>query len=698
MLFYKFFITLLFLPLLSFIAEAQQTYLYHVCQNTTTSPVNSTYRANLDNLLSSLSSKATRGNRFYNTTSGRNSDVVYGLYLCRGDASNRSCAECVSTAINEVNQLCPVEKISVIWYANCLVHYSNRSIFSIATVVPQVYLLNTRNVSDQERFNQLLGDTIDAATDLALNSTFGLTNFATREVDVSRLQRLYSLVQCTPDLSRDDCNTCLRGAIAALSVCCSGKQGGRVLTPSCNVRYELYPFYNQTTVSVPAPPTVITPTAPTISQTYLYLFCPVINSSISRDQFEINLNRLLFQKLYSLGSNHSFVKTTEGEDPDKVYGLFLCRGDVQFNLCQSCIDAASSDFRKSCSGIKEAIIWYDKCMVRYSYRDFFSIMEPSPSIPLTNAQNRTEFDKFKNRLNETLDYLITRMSKVHNMYATKEVNVSNNLNLYGLAQCIPNLSVEDCQMCLHSAVSSTASFPSGTEGARVLQPSCNIRYDTSPFYGNPREPGFASEAPPPSVNKRSGREGVLEWIPIIASLSAIFGLFLFCSGGVFLWRRRKFQENHNSQEVQLFVLEERVGDDYSNENFQGERSKEFPSIQLVVLQAATEHFCDENKLGEGGFGPVYKGKLSNGKEIAVKRLSRTSGQGLVEFKNEVMLIARLQHRNLVRLLGCCLEQNEKLLVYEYMPNKSLDVFLFGLIPKQKKQLLFLLQSLSHFVF
>ncbi|XP_060675117.1 G-type lectin S-receptor-like serine/threonine-protein kinase At4g27290 isoform X2 [Ziziphus jujuba] len=107
-------------------------------------------------------------------------------------------------------------------------------------------------------------------------------------------------------------------------------------------------------------------------------------------------------------------------------------------------------------------------------------------------------------------------------------------------------------------------------------------------------------------------------------------------------------------------------------------------FDLDKIINATSNFSSNNKLGEGGFGPVYKGTLEDGQEIAVKRLSRNSLQGVNEFKNEVALIAKLQHRNLVKLLGCCIQGEEKMLVYEYMPNNSLDHFIFD---KKKSELL-----------
>ncbi|XP_052206837.1 G-type lectin S-receptor-like serine/threonine-protein kinase At4g27290 [Diospyros lotus] len=111
---------------------------------------------------------------------------------------------------------------------------------------------------------------------------------------------------------------------------------------------------------------------------------------------------------------------------------------------------------------------------------------------------------------------------------------------------------------------------------------------------------------------------------------------------------------------------------------------ELPSFELAILASATNNFSFNNKLGEGGFGPVYKGMLEGGQDIAVKRLSKYSSQGFDEFKNEVICIAKLQHRNLVKLLGCCIQGEEKMLIYEYLPNKSLDYFIFDQL--QSRQL------------
>ncbi|XP_039026679.1 G-type lectin S-receptor-like serine/threonine-protein kinase SD1-1 [Hibiscus syriacus] len=127
----------------------------------------------------------------------------------------------------------------------------------------------------------------------------------------------------------------------------------------------------------------------------------------------------------------------------------------------------------------------------------------------------------------------------------------------------------------------------------------------------------------------------------------------------------------------------KLTDEVEDNNLSDKENKdEHEDMELAVFEfgtiaQATDSFSFRYKLGEGGFGPVYKGTLPNGQEIAVKRLSKSSGQGLKEFKNEVKLIAKLQHRNLVRLLGCCIQGVERMLVYEYMPNTSLDAFIFG---------------------
>ncbi|TVU20671.1 hypothetical protein EJB05_36889, partial [Eragrostis curvula] len=119
---------------------------------------------------------------------------------------------------------------------------------------------------------------------------------------------------------------------------------------------------------------------------------------------------------------------------------------------------------------------------------------------------------------------------------------------------------------------------------------------------------------------------------------------------------------------------------------------EFPFVSFTDIVRATDNFSDSNVLGKGGFGKVYKGIFEGGKEVAIKRLSQGSEQGVDECRNEVVLLVKLQHRNLVRLLGCCIREDEKLLIYEYLPNRSLDAFLFGICSCSK-----LLDYILHFL-
>lgn len=251
----KLFIILPFLLGVAITAGAQPIYLYHDCPNTTTFTANSTYQANLNTLLSSLSSNATVNNGgFYNISAGRDPDDVYGLFLCRGDSSSDVCQNCVTLAAQDIVQRCPVEKVAIVWYDQCLLRYSNESFFSTMRESPKVFMWNTQNISDQTRFNGILGNTMKDAAAEAANVRSGAKKFAVKQANFTAFQTLYTLSQCTPDLSSSDCVTCLQGAISDLPSCCGGKQGGRVLSPSCNIRYEVYSFYNDTATRPPPPP------------------------------------------------------------------------------------------------------------------------------------------------------------------------------------------------------------------------------------------------------------------------------------------------------------------------------------------------------------------------------------------------------------------------------------------------------------
>ncbi|KAK2647373.1 hypothetical protein Ddye_014862 [Dipteronia dyeriana] len=174
-------------------------------------------------------------------------------------------------------------------------------------------------------------------------------------------------------------------------------------------------------------------------------------------------------------------------------------------------------------------------------------------------------------------------------------------------------------------------------------------------------------------NKRPHRFLVIIF-PITAAFTLLLGLVIF------FWRMRKPKSKESVEPVQ--ESRSQVYNATAAGDFNG-NSPALTLYSLADIETATDKFSIENKLGEGGYGPVYKGVLQDGLEVAVKKLSKTSIQGFEEFKNEVMLTAKLQHVNLVRLLGFCIDREEHMLIYEYMSNKSLDYYLFGADPVKK---------------
>ncbi|WCJ31890.1 S-locus lectin protein kinase family protein [Euphorbia peplus] len=162
------------------------------------------------------------------------------------------------------------------------------------------------------------------------------------------------------------------------------------------------------------------------------------------------------------------------------------------------------------------------------------------------------------------------------------------------------------------------------------------------------------------------KKGILTISVLSAAVTTIFLMIILAH----LWFKKK------RTQVKKKGIKERLYKFIANELVENKQPVDLPIFDLGTVSVATENFNPANKLGQGGFGVVYKGELVDGQEIAVKRLSKTSGQGIEELKNEIMLIARLQHRNLVKLLGCCIEGDEQMLIYEFMANKSLDFFIF----------------------
>ncbi|XP_074270062.1 cysteine-rich receptor-like protein kinase 10 [Silene latifolia] len=315
--------------------------------------------------------------------------------------------------------------------------------------------------------------------------------------------------------------------------------------------------------------------------------------------------------------------------------------------------------------MKGAIVWYDGCQVRYTNSSFYM-----DNLPGWIAWHASDI------IGDKIQYMdaVTNMINVialqaagggsFKKFATDFVNYSASQPIYGLGQCTPILIGNDCYGCLNSLIQYFHQKP----GGQVLAPSCIVRFEAFPFFNLSYLPQVHPPSPSPSPLPSSGKNKTSTNKAIaIAVVLTLLGAGSFAITFYFIIRRCKSKKiDDDTHETEDLITRESL------------------LYTMATLETATNGFSNENKLGQGGFGSVYKGTLPNGEEVAVKRLSKSSHQGAQEFKNEILLVAKLQHKNLSRLLGFALNQKEKLLVYEYVPNKSLDNFVFD--PAKQGQL------------
>ncbi|KAJ6769673.1 CYSTEINE-RICH RECEPTOR-KINASE-LIKE PROTEIN [Salix purpurea] len=227
--------------------------LYKDCVGKGNYTTNSTYHANLNQLLTSIYTNTEINNGFYNFSYGEDADTVYSIVLCRPDIRPDDCRSCIRNASDSLVRNCPNFVEAIGGLDNCMVRYANRSIFDRMEQGPYFWVYDDRsNVSDVVGFNQsrmtLLGMLSDQAAEGDSRYKYARGQ---RAVD---FQIIYALVQCTPDLSASACRDCLYNASGLIPQCCNARPGGRVIYPSCNFRYEISRFWiADSTNSIPPP-------------------------------------------------------------------------------------------------------------------------------------------------------------------------------------------------------------------------------------------------------------------------------------------------------------------------------------------------------------------------------------------------------------------------------------------------------------
>ncbi|KAF8719401.1 hypothetical protein HU200_024112 [Digitaria exilis] len=415
-----------------------------------------------------------------------------------------------------------------------------------------------------------------------------------------------------------------------------------------------------------------TTNADDILRYYITSDCPDDMNYTRGGAFQANLDALL-SSLPAAASSTGFAVNVTGAAPDQAFGLAQCRGDVSAADCRSCLNYSATEMASACPGQKSAVLIYEGCLLRYSNASFFGVADTrSESYVCSSWAARADFSS---PLGTLMSDLAEKAYGSPRMFAVGAVNHTAYEKMYGMARCTRDLDRDDCHSCLAKAVRMIPDTCPGKSGGRIFYWSCSIRYEVGPFYNIQAAEAAMSPAPAPApgsggplINKGAGSSHMVRNTALLVSIPVAITLLLLLVV-VYICENRKPHKH-------VEIARGRYADDEEM------RSSGPLQYDLSTLRAATDNFSEANKLGQGGFGPVYKGMLENGQEIAVKRLSEISKQGLVEMENEIVLVGKLQHKNLVRLLGFCIEEKEKLLVYEFLRNKSLDKIIFGTARQQ----------------
>uniref|UniRef100_A0ACD5YKM9 Uncharacterized protein n=1 Tax=Avena sativa TaxID=4498 RepID=A0ACD5YKM9_AVESA len=415
--------------------------------------------------------------------------------------------------------------------------------------------------------------------------------------------------------------------------------------------------------------------------------CSTADNYTDGSQYKKNLEQLLAGLPAASRSNGWFYNGTAGTSgmDDQVFGLIMCYADRNATQCQECLAGAPAGITTVCPGSQNVRAAYDACVLRYSPAPpFAGTADLSVAFYVTVTGIAVDPDKM-------LNAWLTLMTGLTGQAASSPSRVANSSTpydgdaaklVYGLAQCTRDLNSTECTRCLSSLVGQLRTQFTNDTGGAIKAYSCYVRYELGAFDITlppelpqpppPSQPESPQPPPPPS----SSRTGLVIGLSVGSVAFVIILGSLIC---VSLRRRRRRQakvlEEEREQQLEeggFFDGEDpTMEDDFER----GTGPKRFRYGELAI---ATDNFSDEKKLGEGGFGSVYRGHLKDmNLEVAIKRVSKGSKQGKKEYASEVRIISRLRHRNLVQLIGWCHGGGELLLVYELMPNGSLDTHLYG---------------------